>query len=211
MKYLVTENELLSAEVTSAGDLTFTRENGDIINAGSVRGDDKEGVGSPEGVVTAIVGARYRDTAGTNGAILWVKASGAGATGWRVLFGDTGSRDVSSLLNPGWSGTLRYRRVGASVYIEGSLTRATVATNRATYHQVATIPDGFRVGHTYPFGMAMLQGSGVYGAVGSISALTEFGTYRFGAGDWAVGETLMFSASFLTLNAWPSALPGTPA
>lgn len=208
---LVTEAELLSAKINAAGELTFTRDNGDVINAGRVRLDDQEGTGSPEGVVSSPPGGRYRDTAATNGAVLWVKMSGTGTTGWRVQYGDTGMRNVSSLLNPGWNGTLRYRRFGATISIEGSLTRATTGTNRATYHPIATIPSGFRAGNTYPFGMAMVQGSGAIGAIGSISALTEFGSYRFGAGDWAVGEVLFFSATFLTPDSWPSALPGAPA
>ena len=48
-----------------------------------------EGTGFPEGVVTAPVGTRYTDTAATNGAIEWIKATGTGATGWRVTYGDT--------------------------------------------------------------------------------------------------------------------------
>src|SRR5690606_5862493 len=45
MVMLVTENELLSAAVTPDGDLTFTRENGDVINAGSLLGPE-----GPQGV-----------------------------------------------------------------------------------------------------------------------------------------------------------------
>ena len=45
------------------------------------------GSGFPEGVVTAPIGQRYIDTAATAGAIEWIKASGAGNTGWK-LFGE---------------------------------------------------------------------------------------------------------------------------
>ena len=54
------------------------------------------GTGSPEGKITAPVGSIYTDLAATNGAIRWVKASGTGSTGWRVEYGDTGWRDISS-------------------------------------------------------------------------------------------------------------------
>src|SRR5690606_3517577 len=56
----------------------------------------RSGTGSPEGVVAAPVGTMYRDLAGTNGAVLWVKASGTGSTGWKVTFGDTGWRAITT-------------------------------------------------------------------------------------------------------------------
>lgn len=43
------------------------------------------GTGSPEGVVTAGIGSTYQQTDGSNGIVLWVKNSGAGNTGWRLL------------------------------------------------------------------------------------------------------------------------------
>lgn len=43
------------------------------------------GTGSPEGVVTAPVGDAYHQTDGAYGVVHWVKASGSGNTGWRVV------------------------------------------------------------------------------------------------------------------------------
>lgn len=43
------------------------------------------GAGSPEGVVTAVVGAVYRRTDGSTGTTLYVKESGVSNTGWRAL------------------------------------------------------------------------------------------------------------------------------
>ena len=40
------------------------------------------GTGSPEGVVTAPVGSRYRRTDGGAGTSFYVKESGTGNTGW---------------------------------------------------------------------------------------------------------------------------------
>ena len=57
---------------------------------------DKRGTGMPNGVVTGNPGDTYTDTAGTNGAWRWRKASGTGNTGWVVVDGDTGWRDVTS-------------------------------------------------------------------------------------------------------------------
>ncbi len=41
--------------------------------------------GSPEGVVSAVVGETYIDTAGGAGSTLYVKVSGVGNTGWLVV------------------------------------------------------------------------------------------------------------------------------
>src|SRR5690349_4343990 len=60
------------------------------------------GTGSPENVVTATIGTEYIDTTATNGAIKWIKVTGSGNTGWKVLYGDTGWRDIRSLLVNGW-------------------------------------------------------------------------------------------------------------
>ena len=68
------------------------------------------GTGSPEGKITAPVGSIYTDTAATNGAIRWIKASGTGSTGWKVEYGDTGWRDITSLITPApTSGQLKIR------------------------------------------------------------------------------------------------------
>lgn len=42
----------------------------------------RSGIGAPEGVVTAPIGTLYSRTDGTAGAILYVKESGTGSTGW---------------------------------------------------------------------------------------------------------------------------------
>lgn len=43
------------------------------------------GTGSPEGVVTAPVGALYRRTDGGAGTTIYAKESGSGSTGWSGL------------------------------------------------------------------------------------------------------------------------------
>ena len=54
------------------------------------------GTGMPEGVVNANVGTYYTDTLATNRAVRWVKAKGTGNTGWKVVYSDTGWRNISS-------------------------------------------------------------------------------------------------------------------
>lgn len=76
-----------------------------------------QGTGFPNGAVTANVGTIYIDTAVTNGASSWIKKSGTGNTGWSVLEGDTGWRNVTALAPSGnvISGTFSIRRIGENV------------------------------------------------------------------------------------------------
>ncbi|WP_302977082.1 hypothetical protein [uncultured Streptococcus sp.] len=53
-------------------------------------GQEIRGTGSPEGRITAEIGTTYIDTAKTNGALKWIKATDGGNTGWKVVEGDTG-------------------------------------------------------------------------------------------------------------------------
>ena len=53
-------------------------------------GQEIRGTGSPEGRITAEIGTTYVDVNVTNGAMKWIKESGNGNTGWKVLIGDTG-------------------------------------------------------------------------------------------------------------------------
>lgn len=74
------------------------------------------GTGTPEGKVAAPVGSVYTDTAATNGAIRWIKASGTGNTGWRVEYDDEAWRSIpndidwDTLTEPG-----RYKKRSGSV------------------------------------------------------------------------------------------------
>jgi hypothetical protein len=100
------------------------------------------GTGFPEGVVTAAVGTYYTDTAATNGAIRWIKATGAGNTGWRVVYGDTGWRNVTQALKdhaPGVTinGQAAVRRVNSTVM--WSFVNFTTNAALPTW----TIPSGF--------------------------------------------------------------------
>ena len=72
------------------------------------------GTGMPNGRVSAPIGTTYVDTAVTNGALKWIKESGDGNTGWKVLIGDTGWRtlNIVSKLN---TALLQIRRVNNAV------------------------------------------------------------------------------------------------
>lgn len=68
------------------------------------------GTGMPNGRVSAPIGTTYVDTAVTNGALKWIKESGDGDRGWKVLIGDTGWRNLNIVSKLGDS-TLHIRRV----------------------------------------------------------------------------------------------------
>ena len=81
------------------------------------------GTGMPEGNVKASVGTYYTDTAATNGAIRWIKASGSDKTGWKVVYGDTGWRSVPQILSTSMKASVvKVRRINNTVYLYAALT-----------------------------------------------------------------------------------------
>ena len=77
-------------------------------------GQEIRGTGSPEGRITAEIGTTYVDVNVTNGALKWIKESGNGNTGWRILIGDTGWRTINSVSKLGNS-FVKVRRVNNQV------------------------------------------------------------------------------------------------
>ena len=162
------------------------------------------GTGSPEGEVTAPVGSVYTATAATNGAIRWIKTSGAGSTGWRVEYGDTGWRNISSLITNGWGGSVYVRRINASVELRAEgLTRSATSTN------IMTLPAGFLpdtvAGFGFRFTLHQADSTASQTRFRTISnMLTTVNTSSvpgpyYGGTTWTISE------------AWPNTLPGTPA
>ena len=158
------------------------------------------GTGSPEGKVAAPVGSVYTDTAATNGAVRWVKTSGTGNTGWRVEYGDTGWRNLSSLIPSTWAGEMAVTRTGNRVTIIGSNIRP---GETGDTHMLA-LPAGFRPSRT-------TTGAGVEG--GAFRPIYAFGYPPYNlqirsitaANSWA-----NFSITYVTQDAWPNSLSGTP-
>ena len=99
---------------------TLTVENGNISISGGnsvelpVNRYEIHGTGMPNGVVEAEIGTTYIDKNKTNGAFKWIKTTNGGNTGWEVLTGDTGWRqlNISSKLTPA---SLHIRRVNNMV------------------------------------------------------------------------------------------------
>lgn len=67
--------------MTLIRDLSYNTS-GIIINNPAASPFEYSGTGSPEGVVTAPIGARYRRVDGGAGTSLYIKESGTGNTGW---------------------------------------------------------------------------------------------------------------------------------
>lgn len=107
-----------------------------VIAAGNT---DLSGSGMPNGVVAAPVGVRYTDTAATNGAVQWVKTSGTGNTGWRVLYGDT--QIVVPNKVAGATGTTTFRRVGNMVYAYGNVSGFPDGQGSSSF---ADVPAGYQ-------------------------------------------------------------------
>ncbi len=150
------------------------------------------GTGFPNGVVSAVVGSTYIDTNATNGAIEWKKATGSGNTGWVVSVGDTGWRDVNSIVA---GCIMRVRRIGSVAYcrIYGSIT----ATGTV---DLGSKPIGFRPSVFSP---------GYYFQGGSVPLKLMDdggGIVLYSAASGAISSAVSSGA---TSDPWPTTLPGT--
>lgn len=194
--------------------------------AGQVNEYEIHGTGMPNGKVVAPVGTTYVDTAVTNGALKWIKRSGAGNQGWEVLTGDTGWRTLnikSKLGNSflkvrrkndlvtyqfgglswGWFGVVR--RGGVGYEAQGS------DKERNCYILgLSGVPQGFRseaslIGSIYndkgtPYGTWYLGGYGD-------SNMLRFQFTDPVPTDRDIGDIRVSSISYLTSEPWPGVLP----
>ena len=168
------------------------------------------GTGSPEGVVTAPVGTYYTDTALTNGALRWAKKTGSGNTGWQVIEGDTGWRNVGSGILNGWTvSTLHVRRINALV-----TWRVFGLTGLATWADVLAIPTGFApVAATYCLGRENAStGNTVRFAVTNTAVGAGGGQSKMIEAAWnSAAYSMSGEPVHECVSAWPTTLPGTAA
>ena len=168
------------------------------------------GTGQPNGVVSAPPGSTYTDTAVTCGAVKWIKMRGTGNTGWTVLYGDTGWRDVSTLLLNGWKNKANHmtiRRINCKVILRFPFVG--LDGSAATKPVFITLPDGFKY-----------RNGSNYGGIGTIVVGNgfELGTnanLQIVSKDFNSLATKPSSLdmtgelSWTTDDAYPSVLPGT--
>ncbi len=166
------------------------------------------GTGFPEGVVTATVGRTYIDTNATNGAIQWIKRTGSGNTGWVVSVGNTGWRNISTSLINGWApyfvNSIVICRDANTVFIKLDGLKAQGSTGNT----FIIIPSGFRTtGANSRFELHSLgtQPSSMYRGYFATDGGGVVSTASPSFGD------LFGELSYLTTQAWPATLPGTPA
>lgn len=178
------------------------------------------GTGQPNGKIAAPVGSTYTDTAVTCGAAKWVKMWGTGNTGWTVLYGDTGWRDIKSLLDPFWDSTsnLQLRRINKTVYLRSSGLKVGDNPTGARSALKTLFPDkngmplGFRNdawGRAHTSVIINAGGDDQIGSMYSYRAAHDFAIRGVpGAGNWTKGDACSFNLSYVTENDWPTVLPG---
>ena len=188
------------------------------------------GTGMPNGTVSAPIGTTYVDMNVTNGALKWIKHSGNGNTGWKVLIGDTGWRtlnSVSKLIDGSRTSTIKIRRVNNLVtYQFGGLQWGWFGVGRrngpgfvkhnssgdkgAKVLGVSGIPVGFR-------SEASLIG-GIYNDAGKpygiwyLGGVTDSNFIQFTFNDPIptdrdIGDIRVSAISYLTNEDWPTVLP----
>ena len=189
-------------------------------------GYEIHGTGMPNGRVTAPIGTTYVDTAVTNGALKWIKESGNGDRGWKVLIGDTGWRTLNSLSRLG-SSFIKIRRVNNLVTYHfgglqwgwfgigrrggpGFVAHGSSGPRGAKVLGVDGIPPGFRtpislVGPTFndggqPYGVWYLGGK-------SDSNYIQFTFNNEIPTDRDIGDIRVSAVSYITDEDWPSTLP----
>lgn len=208
------------------GSVTLPSQPATNAPAGQANEYEIHGTGMPNGKVTAPVGTTYVDTAATNGALKWIKRTGADNQGWEVLTGDTGWRTLTIAsklgasylkvrrkndtvmyqfggLQWGWFGIVR--RGGPGYSIQPSDRERNVFI--LGLHQV---PQGFRsefslIGGIYndkgtPYGTWYLGGPGD-------GNMIRFQFTDPVPTDRDIGDIRVSSILYLTNDPWPTRLP----
>lgn len=176
------------------------------------------GAGSPEGVVTAPIGAEYTDTAATNGAVRWVKYSGTGNTGWKVTYGDTGLRDVTSsisaALDPTNTGTMSLRRINETVIFK--IENLLLLAGSGSLSIWASVPLGFRSISAFG-GCSQVFRSNSFGqyqhmvlSSANLSWISEVNRVAATVTSTTTRPTVTIRGQLVvpTADAWPTSLPG---
>ena len=171
--------------------------------------------GFPEGVVTAPVGSIYIDKAITNGVSSWIKKSGTGSTGWLVLEGDTGWRDITALFGSQLSTTYNPNDYGVYIRRKDEVVTINFKCAIGTGYSGSSVgmPAGFKAGGSssniaLPFSILNLwQTAG--SNTGQVQISTTFSFVVFT--DITAGTRYYGSLTYIANDAYPSTLPGTAA
>lgn len=193
---------------------------------GQVSEYEIQGVGMPNGRVSAPVGTTYVDTAATNKAIKWIKRFGDDYQGWEVLYGDTGWINLPIVSKLGGS-YLKIRRINNMVTYQfgglqwgwfgivrrngpGFVRHNSSGDKGAKVTYPNGIPEGFRsetslVGPTYddkgrPYGIWYLGGKSDLNFI-QFTFNEDIPTNR------DIGDIRVSAVSYITDDPWPTKLP----
>ena len=228
---LVSKQELTSMNLVNAESLgevskKMLEQTTKITALEAKAGYEIHGTGTPNGRVSAPIGTTYVDMAVTNGALKWIKESGDGNTGWKVLIGDTGWRTLNSVSRAGNS-FIKIRRVNNLVTYQfgglqwgwfgvgrrngpGYMGHGSSGDRGAKVLPIGGIPEGFRseaslVGPTFndggrPYGVWYLGGQ-------SDSNYMQFTFNENIPTDRDIGDIRVSAVSYITEDDWPTRLP----
>lgn len=165
-----------------------------------------EGEGRPDGQVAAPVGSRYIDKVGAQGAVEWVKRSGGSTNvGWICLAGDTDKRDISANILTRTNTIVHSAFIMRSGQIVQLYVDITMPTNTASPYKIYDIPSGFRpVADLYGGLLDNKEGADTGGT--RVAAAGDVNIYGIVA-----GKRDRYHGTWVTRDAWPSALPGASA
>ena len=160
------------------------------------------GEGQPESRVVASVGTTYIDTLATAGAVRWIKSSGTGNIGWKVEFGDTGWRNISSLVPAEFKGySFWVRRVTNETHLYVNVSQQTGTLQNFQF------PAGFKL-PSFDLQRNLYRGGVHDTVVGSFHINGGSFSYTGGTSQAINGSSYEVYASE---DSWPATLPGTPA
>ena len=174
------------------------------------------GTGSPEGNVAAPVGSIYTDTAATNGAIRWIKASGTGTAGWRVEYGDTGWRRLAPLGEYfTGEGDILFRRINNNVTVKFVDVGVDTQGKQLVYlSEPGYIPAEFRGAYEDRTSFWVSNASANPNYLLTIaqgSRIRYQTTTAPGSHPGTGNQAMRGQGMWITDQPWPSTLPGTPA
>lgn len=167
-----------------------------ILQFGSAAGPtDQSGTGSPEGVVTAVVGSTFRRSDGGANTTLYIKESGSGNTGWVVVAVGTISGKMIRwfyLAGATWTKQPGLLKIIVTVIGGGGGSGGATATNASIYHYAGSgMGGGIAVSEVLDASLGATETVtiGAGGAAGAAAGGTggQGGTTSFGARAVATG------------------------
>lgn len=189
-------------------------------------GHEIRGTGFPEGRITGEIGTTYVDVNATNGALKWIKESGNGNTGWKVLIGDTGWRTLNAVSKLG-SSFVKIRRVNNLVtYQFGGLSWGWFGVIRrggqGYFEQVSDRERNCMIMDYHAIPVGFRSSSSLIGTIYNDNGIV-YGTWYLGGNtdanhlrfqflnpvptDRDIGDIRVSAVSYITDEDWPSTLP----